>query len=47
MTYQSPKYRCWEQLNVVLYAENQELTEYVEGLVNITLCVYLACMSEI
>ena len=35
-----------DQLNVVSYGKNQELTEYVEGLVNITLGAYLTCMLE-
>ena len=41
-----PDARAGDQLNVVLYVKNQELTEYVRGLVNITLCVYVACMLE-
>ena len=38
--------RAGDQLNVALYVKNQELTEYVGCLVNITLCAYLACVLE-
>ena len=35
-----------DQLNSVLYVKNQELAEYVGGLVTIALCPYLACLLE-
>ena len=41
-----PYTHAGDQLNVVSYGKNQELTEYVEGLVNITLGAYMTCMLE-